>query len=159
MLSVSPEVVDSNGGTSVLINGVGFYPSIPSVLACRFGPSQYGDATFVNSTTVQCISPPDLRAGLEYPVAISVDGKTYVTSTSVKVRATAAPRITTVAPPSAFAGASVTVEAAFDSKEGFRENETAYCRFGAAAVEALYMDATHVSCRVPSAEDARSTQP
>ena len=58
VLSVSPDVVDSNGGTSILINGVGFYPSIPSVLACRFGPSQYGDATFVNSTTVQCISSP-----------------------------------------------------------------------------------------------------
>ena len=59
-------------------------------------------------------------AGLEYPVAISVDGhEAYVTSTSVKVRATAAPVFMTVAPSSAFAGASVTVEAAFDNG-GFR---------------------------------------
>ena len=54
-----------------------------------------------------------------------------------------------------FAGASVVVEAAFDSKEGFRSNETAYCRFGATSVEASIVDDTHVSCQVPSAEDAR----
>ena len=111
-----------------MIHGVGFYPSMPSVLSCRFGPSSYGDASFVNSTTIQCVSPSDLRAGLQYPVAITVDGKTYVTSSKVTVRATAAPRIVSVAPPSGFAGASVVVEAAFDSKEGFRSNETAYCR-------------------------------
>jgi hypothetical protein len=86
LLDVSPAVVDSNGGTAVLIHGVGFYPSMPSVLSCRFGPSSYGDASFVNSTTVQCISPSDLRAGLTYPVAITVDGKTYVTSPKVTVR-------------------------------------------------------------------------
>ena len=37
-----PAVVDSRGGTSVLIHGVGFYPSIPSVLKCRFGPTSNG---------------------------------------------------------------------------------------------------------------------
>ena len=94
VLSVSPDTVDSNGGTSILINGVGFYPSIPSVLACRFGPSQYGDAIFVNSTSCTMYLSSKSKGRAAYPVAISVDGKTYVTSTSVKVRATAAPRIT-----------------------------------------------------------------
>ncbi|CAH0369713.1 unnamed protein product, partial [Pelagomonas calceolata] len=158
LLAVRPAVVDSHGGTSVLIRGVGFYPSLPSVLKCRFGPSQYGDATFVNSTTVRCVSPPNLRAGLEYPVAVTVDGKTYVTAPSVKVRATAAPRILRIEPSSAFAGASVVVEAAFDGNGTFYD-ETAYCRFGAASVEAFVEDDTHVSCRVPSAEDARSDMP
>ena len=36
LLAARPAVVDSRGGTSILINGVGFYPSIPSVLSCRF---------------------------------------------------------------------------------------------------------------------------
>ena len=99
-------------------------------------------ATFVNSTSVQCVSPSSLRAGLQCTrVAISVDGKTYVTSTSVKVRATAARRILSVAPSSAFAGASVTVAAAFDGNGTFYD-ETAYCRFGAAAVEAHVLDDT-----------------
>ena len=50
------------------------------------------------------------------------------------------------------------VAAAFDGNGTFYD-ETAYCRFGAAAVEAFVLDDTHVSCRVPSAEDARSAHP
>ena len=45
----------------------------------------------------------------------------------------------------------MTVEAAFDGNGTFY-NETAYCRFGAAAVEAFVMDDTRVSCRVPPEE-------
>ena len=73
-------------------------------------------------------------------------------------KSAAAPRILSIEPPSAFAGASVVVEAAFDGNGTFY-NETAYCRFGAAAVEAHVLDDTHVSCRVPPMVDARSDMP
>ena len=64
----------------------------------------------------------------------------------------------TVAPPSAFAGASVTVEAAFDGNGTFCE--TAYCRFGAAAVEAHVLRChARVVPRAFDGEDARSAQP
>ena len=114
-------------------------------IKCRFG--RLSTVMLVVNSTYTCASLHQTKGRAQYPVAISVDGTTYVTSTSVKVSdggALVVWRLRRRSP-------------AFCDGGGLRQwwiqgNETAYCRFGATGEASII--AMHV---VPRASAGRAS--
>jgi hypothetical protein len=54
IVQVAPDVIDSKGGTMVLIKGEGFNPSAGSSVVCSFGSGRNSEGILVDSTTILC---------------------------------------------------------------------------------------------------------
>ena len=55
---IEPSSVFESGNVRIDIVGIGFVPSFPNILSCRFRGSQIVDALYISPTLIQCICPP-----------------------------------------------------------------------------------------------------
>jgi hypothetical protein len=74
---LSPRIGDLSGGTRILVQGANFINS--TLIVCRFGSEDYNAGTFISSTQIICISPPQ-KFPQQIPVELSMNGVDFTDS-------------------------------------------------------------------------------
>ena len=92
--SISPTSVFEQGEISINIYGLGFVPTFPNFLHCRFDGVFIVDAMFLSSSHVQCICPPSRQGSIH--VELTQNGKDFVSAGYLKYFAT--PSISAITP-------------------------------------------------------------
>ena len=107
VLSMTPLISSLAGGTLLTLTGDYFLPT--SQLACLFSPPGTSTAaTYINSTTLTCTSPPTNVLG-NVSVQVTVDGRNYSDAAEATLTYAAASYISTISPVSSYAGITSTL--------------------------------------------------
>lgn len=139
--SISP--ASGVGGAIVTISGAGFGTAVTD-MSVTFGglPSQI---LSVNDTTISCRVPTLATTGLT-DVVVTRTGCASVTKTGFFYYGTACPTVTTVAPATGAAGATVTITGQYF---GTVLADIASVTFGSAAATVTAVTDTTITCTVP----------
>ena len=108
----------------ITITGTNFLPS--SLLSCRIGSSIMLSAVYVNSTAIQCMTPPSLLGAGSVEVSVSNNGEDY-SDTFALFEYVNDTRVTSIHPisGSVSGGTVVTIRG-----YGFEDNTHYECQFG-----------------------------
>lgn len=140
---VNPKYGSMSGGLGVEIHGTNFENR--SELSCYFGGLKSPETTFVSSSMIRCVTPPQNRSGNAL-VQISSDASD-VLSSMVYFEYLRGLFITAIIPPSgSVAGGTQIVVHGYD----FRDTDTLICRFGNAISSARFLSRVEVECITPS---------
>ena len=135
-----PNLGSTEGGVPVIINGI-FFP-VASAISCIFGPKEVPGRT-VDSTTVECISPPS-DVGV-VPLSLRLDG--MIVTADLKFEYVLKSEIFSVEPSigSADGGTNVTVRGS-----GFSLHREISCLFGNSEVMGVYLSDDIIRCVSPA---------
>ena len=140
---LSPKSGPIEGGRDVVLRGTNF--QYASTLCCRFDTIQV-DATYINSTSISCLSPRHPIG--EVQITVSINGHDY-TSQSITYRYIPSPIVHLIKPARGpvSGGSAVTVRG-----NHFSENEYIYCHFGdSVPVRAENVTPSELKCTSPKA--------
>lgn len=145
ILHVVPSVGHTDGGTLVSIFGEGF--AFAADLSVRFGLSKV-QAIFVNSTHLQCFTPPVEEAGI-VNILVAINGIDVQGSSRCTFTYMRAPPIVSFGPSW---GINTKDTVVVLQGEGFVNTRELACSLGddARSLPATFLSATNVSCIVPS---------
>ena len=107
VLSITPRISGLPGGTLLTVTGDYFLPT--SQLACLFTPPGTSmAATYINSTTLTCPTPPANVLG-DVSVQVTVDGRNYSDAAEATLTYAAASYVSAFSPVSGYAGIATTI--------------------------------------------------
>ena len=144
VLALAPTSGSINGGTLVVVNGVGFVDS--SLLRCRFGGAAPVEAVFVSSTSLRCRAPAQTASG-SVAVAVAINGVDFTDATAVYEYRSAI-RVTSVTPRNGPVGGGTRMVV---TGSGFEMSGETLCQVGDALPSpAEVLNASALVCVSPS---------
>ena len=156
--SIMPGLVVEGAEVPIDVQGTGFL--LRESLRCKFGTTHIVNATFINATTVRCRAPAIFRENEEGKarVAVSVNGRNYVTNVSIKLAYVASIKVATISPSSSNLSGGTQIHVA---GSGFVNSTDLWCKFApssassagaeGASVAATYISSSLIRCTAPSA--------
>eukprot|EP00760_Papus_ankaliazontas_P016627 PhM_4_TR16815/c1_g1_i2/m.104511 len=160
VVSITPTVVDGQGGSIVEVHGTGFRVLDPRrVIVCKFG-STYNlnsNATFVNSKLIRCKAP--LVKGFDacegVPLEVSFDDAERFTANSVLVRHVNLPTVRSIMPSPR--SSLINLKPLTISGVGFLNTEYLSCWIDGIQVKGTFHQTTQISCMQPNRTRASQT--
>ena len=148
LVSFVPKTGPENGGTVVQITGAHFYDN--SNIECTFNDQQSTFATYINSTNIECTSPPGLPGNVQ--ISVTMNGRDYVESLDVFTYQVHA-FIAVVSPLYAVStgGTLLTIHGG-----NYLFSKSLSCRFGVHIQFATYHNSSTIQCEAPKGKDGDS---
>ena len=142
--SISPSTGPISGGTTIVVTGTNFLAS--TLLSCRFGESTITSAIYLNSTSIQCLTPVSALGAKSFDVTVSNNGKDF-SECNVSFKYINEVKVTSIYPVygSISGGTNVTVLG-----YGFEVDTQYTCQFGMKQkVLATVVSKTEMRCTSP----------
>lgn len=83
---IIPSIVLESGGVDVEVLGLGFVPTFPNVIRCRFGGELVVNALYISPTTIKCTCPASLPGNVT--VEVTQNGQDYIAAGNILYIAT-----------------------------------------------------------------------
>ena len=149
IISISPSTGPISGGTTIVVTGTNFLAS--TLLSCRFGESTITSAIYLNSTSIQCLTPVSALGAKSFDVTVSNNGKDF-SECNVSFKYINEVKVTSIYPVygSISGGTNVTVLG-----YGFEVDTQYTCQFGMKQkVLATVVSKTEMNCVTLPSTDA-----
>lgn len=140
------------GGTEIIIRGSNFVHTSSSLLRCAFSSSASGllsisiAATFVDSSTIKCVTPTFASAG-DLDVFVTTNGQDFVNNAAVIFKAIASLTITSLSPASSPAHSSSVITV---TGTNFVNSNDLHCLFNEVLVSAIFVSSSSITCKTPA---------
>jgi hypothetical protein len=147
--SISPSKGPVTGGSIVTVSGFGFsLPSTQNKLSCKFGDAIV-DGTFVDSSTIKCLSPAR-QAGLR-TIEVANSGQWSVSRTDFEHMTAVKVAAAFPSEGSTFGGSLITITGSnFAVRRSLTSTTNTLCRFSDRRTPATVLSSSTLVCQSPS---------